>query len=136
MVASQLTPNSCRRLPIALSPLHAGPASELSPDYQYVDIQEMVTGNREGFVLFKITGYSAVPYIQPGYMVFVDTWKEAKNGDLIVAEVDNMVCVKIFQQSNKGLYLVSANPEYKPRQITPDNTFRVLGVVVGHLAIY
>lgn len=132
----RLATHSHRTLPLAQSLLSAGPASEILENFALLDLNALVTKNREGFVAFTITGDSMVPTVQTGNIVFVDTWAEPRNGDIVAAECNGLTCIKIFQNGNKGLYLVSANPEYKPRKITPTDNFRVLGVVKGHLAVY
>ncbi|MGH9818519.1 MAG: LexA family protein [Pyrinomonadaceae bacterium] len=123
-------------MPLALSMISAGPAAEAVEDYSLLDINELITNGREGFVAFEVTGNSMVENILPGYMIFVDAWAEPRNGDIIAAAVDDAICVKIFSNRANGLYLVSANRDYPPQEITAKDNFRIVGVVKGHLAVY
>jgi len=132
----KLKTRSAHRVPLALSLISAGPAAEIGEDFRLLDINELVTRGREGYIAFELTGDSAIPDIQPGNLVFVDTWAMPRNGDVIASSVNGLTCIKIFQNSSKGLYLISKNTAYKPREITEKDTFHVLGVVRGHLAIY
>jgi len=77
-----------------------------------------------------------VSAILPGFIVFVDSFREPRNGDIVASCVNGRNCVKIFQRDTRGLFLVSANKEYKPRQITVKDAFNILGVVKAHLAVY
>lgn len=131
-----LAAHSHRSIPLALSPIQAGPAAEVGEDFRLLDVNALITGNREGFVAFEVTGDSGVPYIHPGNLIFVDTWRQPEHGQVVAVEVDGLVAVKKFERSRRGLYLVSANVKYPPREITAKNAFRVLGVVRGHLAVY
>lgn len=121
-------------IPLANSLLSAGPTSEIGDDFRLLDINFLVTSGREGFFAFEVTGDSMVDTIKPGALVFVDTWAEPRNGSIIAADVNGLTCIKIFQYSSSGLYLVSANIEYKPKEITSGDSFRVLGVVTYQLS--
>jgi DNA polymerase V len=127
---------SHRKIPLAISLLSAGVAVEVSDDFELLDVNDLICRGRDGFVAFMVTGDSMVDFIHPGYLVFVDTYCEPKNGDIIVAAVDGKNCVKYFQHKGNGLYLVSQNPNYKPVRVCESDDFTVVGVVRGHLAIY
>jgi phage repressor protein C with HTH and peptisase S24 domain len=103
----------------------------IDESFQLLDINALVTGGREGFAAFEVTGDSMVDHIHAGYLVFVDTWAEPRNGDIVAAVVNGLTCIKIFQQSTRGLYLVSANTECPPA-----NILDVLGVVSASLVVY
>lgn len=131
-----LAVNSQRKIPLAQSFISAGPAVEIGDDYALLDVNEHITRGREGFVAFVVTGDSMVDHIHPDNLVFVDTNVEARNGDIVAADVNGLTCIKIFRHSMRGLYLVSKNADYQPRQITAKDSFHILGVVRGHLAMY
>lgn len=133
---SYLDPHSKEKTPVCNSYLQAGEASEVYEDYDLVDINELITGGRDGFIAYRVTGDSMLEYIKPGYIVFVDPYCEPKCGDTVVSRVNGKNCVKIFEKNTKGLYLISANKAYKPRQVTKHDEFQILGVVKGHLAVY
>lgn len=131
-----LAVKSQRTLPLANSLISAGPAADICDGYVLLDINEMITKGREGFGAYELTGDSADPAIKHGYLIFVDFWAQPHNGQFVAATINGLTCVKEFHHSHRGLYLISKNPSYKPRQITPADSFHILGVVRGHLAIY
>lgn len=131
-----ISTNSNRKMPLSSSLLSAGEPSEIYDDYEQLDINEYITGGREGFVAYRVTGDSMLEYIKPGYIVFVDPYCETKQGDVIVSRVNGKNCVKIFDRKKNDLYLVSANKAYAPRRVTKKDDFQILGVVKGHLAVY
>lgn len=132
----QLALSSGRTVPIADSFIAAGAAVEIGDAHTLLDVNALITRGRDGFIAFEVTGDSMIDQIRPGNIIFVDTWAEARNGDVIAATVAGLTCVKIFQNTSHGLYLVSANADYKPREITARDNFHILGVVRGHLALY
>ena len=127
---------SKRTLPLAYSLLPAGDAVEISEDSAQLDLNALVTGGREGFVAYAITGDSMLESIRPGDIVVVDTWREPKNGDIIVASVNGQNSIKVLEHNPHGLFLVPKNGEYKRREITYKDNFQVIGVVKWHLAPY
>jgi DNA polymerase V len=132
----QLLATSSQRIPLALTPIQAGPAAEVGEDYCLLDVNAYITKGREGFVAFEITGDSDVPYICPGYIAFVDTWTEPRHGHIVVAVINGLTCVKKFEHTSRRLRLVSRNEQYQPREITVGDQFHIVGVVAGHLAVY
>ena len=131
-----LATRSRREIPFADNLIAAGAAVEIGETHTLLDVNALITRGRDGFIAFEVTGDSMVGHIHAGNIIFVDTWAEARNGDVVAATVAGLTCVKIFQQTHRGLYLVSANKDYKPREITAQDSFAVLGVVRGHLALY
>lgn len=132
----KLATKSKSTLPVALSLLSAGDHLEVSEDYDLLDINEMITKGREGFIAYVVTGDSMVDDIRPGYIVFVDSWAEPRNGDIIVSCVNDRNNVKVFERNHRGLFLVPKNGDHPVRQVRPTDNFHVLGVVKGHLALY
>ena len=131
-----MMPYSRKRTPLATSMLSAGPAFEVSDDHQMIDIAELVTNGREGFVAFIVDGDSMVDEIRPGSIVFVDTWAEPRNGDIVATVVNGCNSVKIFQRDTHGLHLVPKNPEHPPRTVQPTDALHILGVVRGSLFLF
>ena len=121
-------------IPLALSLLSAGVGYEVSEDWEPLDINALITGNREGFIAFIVDGTSMVPSIRAGDLVFVDTWAIPKNGDTIVSNVNGQNNVKVFEDGNRGLFLVPKNGDFPERKITERDAFRIVGVVRAHLA--
>lgn len=71
-------------------------------------------------------------YIFSGDIVIVNPNLEAKNGQIVVAILDDAAVVKRFYKKRSEIELVSENPEYKPIVIDKKHaSFKVVGIVVG-----
>lgn len=123
-------------IPMAISLIAAGPAAEMGEDFVHLDINKLITGGREGFAAFELTGDSADPDIRHGNIMFVDTWAQPVNGEMVAVMVNGLTCVKKFEYTpGRSLYLVSRNAKYVPREVLASDDFHVLGVYRGHLAV-
>lgn len=131
-----IAPQTKHPMPLAMSLIAAGPAVEIGEDYQLLDINALITGGREGFGAYELTGDSADPDIRHGNIIFVEFTAEPRNGQFVAATVNGLTCVKEFQHTQRGLYLISKNKSYPPRHINATDSFEILGVVRGHLAVY
>ncbi len=71
-------------------------------------------------------------YIFSGDIVIVNPNIEPKNGQFVVAILDDAAVVKKFFKKRNEIELVSENPEYKPIVIPKNHqTFKLVGIVVG-----
>jgi len=71
-------------------------------------------------------------YIFSGDIVIVNPNLEAKNGQIVVAILDDAAVVKRFYKKRSEIELVSENPEYKAIVIDKKySSFKIVGIVVG-----
>lgn len=71
-------------------------------------------------------------YIFSGDIVIVNPNLDPKNGQIVVAILDDAAVVKRFYKKRSEIELVSENPDYKPIVIDKKYTsFKVVGIVVG-----
>lgn len=71
-------------------------------------------------------------YIFSGDIVIVNPNLEAKNGQIVVAILDDAAVVKRFYKKRSEIELVSENPEYKPIVIDKKYaSFKIVGIVIG-----
>lgn len=71
-------------------------------------------------------------YIFSGDIVIVNPNLEPKNGQIVVAILDDAAVVKRFYKKRSEIELVSENPEYKPIVIDKKYaSFKIVGIVVG-----
>ncbi len=71
-------------------------------------------------------------YIFSGDIVIVNPNLEPKNGQIVVAILDDAAVVKRFYKKKNEIELVSENPEYKPIVIDKKYaSFNVVGIVIG-----
>lgn len=131
------THSPSKPIPLAHALLSAGSAIALSDDgYTLLDINFLVSGGREGCLAFVVTGDSMQEDIHEGFIVFIDTNREPRNGDTVAVSVNNETCIKIFEREQQRLYLVPKNDDYPTREVKPSDSFHILGVVTSHLAVY
>ena len=71
-------------------------------------------------------------YIFSGDIVIVNPNLEPKNGQIVVAILDDAAVVKRFYKKKNEIELVSENPDYKPIIIDKKYpSFKIVGIVVG-----
>ncbi len=69
--------------------------------------------------------------IEDGDSLLVDTLKEPKPGNIVIARIDGELTVKTLKLSNGVMFLQPENSNYKPIKI--NNSTEILGVVVTSL---
>jgi len=69
--------------------------------------------------------------IKPGAILVVDRSVDARSGDIVVARVENEMCVKELEMKHPEKFrLLSRNPAYPPIEITPETDFEIWGRVM------
>lgn len=69
--------------------------------------------------------------ILDGDLLAIQSTREARPGQIVVARLGDEVTVKRFQQSLEGIELHPENPEYPIIFITEDESFAIEGLAVG-----
>src|SRR5512143_1282452 len=109
------------------------PAEEEMRDTMSLD--EFLVTTPDASFLLKVSGDSMTGAgILPGDLVIVDRGQTAKSGDIVIAEVDGEWTMKFFKKSGDAVYLVPANPRYKP--VKPKHELRIAGVVTAVVRKY
>jgi repressor LexA len=94
----------------------------------YLELPEMIGGSGDDYVL-RVRGDSMKDAgILEGDYVVVRPAKEAENGEIVVALIEDEATVKRFYRERNGIRLQPENPNHKPIR-TKDAT--VLGRVTG-----
>lgn len=109
----------------------------LSEEYihGYMTVGEELAKDGAGFFLLTVTGSSMIDAgIFEGDLVVVNGKKEAKDGDIVVALVDNANTLKRFIKKDGKVYLKAENKNYN--DIYPDNELVVQGVVTALIRQY
>jgi repressor LexA len=100
-----------------------------------LSLDEFLVSNPDASFLLKVSGDSMIGAgILPGDLVIVDRGQTAKSGDIVIAEVDGEWTMKFFKKSGDAVYLVPANPKYKP--IRPQYELKITGVVTAVVRKY
>ena len=78
-------------------------------------LDEWLIKNREATYMLKVSGDSMIEAgIMTGDLVLLDRSKEAKDGDIVIAEVDGAWTMKYLKKNGKSVMLLPANKKYKP----------------------
>ncbi len=109
------------------------PAEEELIDTMSLD--EFLIGNKEATFMLKVKGDSMIDAgIREGDMVLVERGKQAKAGQIVIAEVDGEYTMKYLRTKNGQHYLEAANEKYKP--IYPKNALQIEAVVSAVIRKY
>jgi repressor LexA len=114
----------------------AGSPIESLPDNETIYVPPDFLRSGEHFVL-KVRGESMIDDgIHDGDLVVIQGTQEAKNGDMVVALVNDEVTLKrLYREQASQIRLQPANNEMAPL-VVPAETVTVQGVVVGLLRRY
>lgn len=69
--------------------------------------------------------------IMDGDLLAVQTCKEAKNGQIVVARLGEEVTVKRYRRNKDSIELLPENPDYRPILVHPGDAFEIEGRAVG-----
>ncbi len=116
-----------------LGEVAAGNPLTIYPDaIDTVELPTIARMPKDSFLL-RVKGDSLKDaYIFSGDIVIVNPNIEPKNGQIVVAILDDAAVVKRFYKKKNEIELVSENPEYKPIVIDKKYaSFKVVGLVIG-----
>jgi repressor LexA len=116
-----------------LGEVAAGNPLTIYPDaIDTVELPTIARMPKDSFLL-RVKGDSLKDaYIFSGDIVIVNPNLEPKNGQIVVAILDDAAVVKRFYKKRSEIELVSENPEYKTILIDKKySSFKVVGIVVG-----
>lgn len=116
-----------------LGEVAAGNPLTIYPDaIDTVELPTIAKMPKDSFLL-KVKGDSLKDaYIFSGDIVIVNPNLEPKNGQIVVAILDDASVVKRFYKKRNEIELVSENPDYKPIVIDKKYpSFKIVGIVVG-----
>lgn len=100
-----------------------------------MSLDEFLIKNREKTFMLKVKGDSMIEAgIMPGDMVLVERSKEARLGDIVIAEVDREWTMKYLQKKNGKAILLPGNPKYPP--IIPKEDLHIAAVVKAVIRKY
>ncbi len=100
-----------------------------------LSLDEYLIRNPQASYLVKVSGDSMIDAgIMPGDLVIVERGREAKHGDVVVAQVDGQWTMKYFEKVQGKVVLRAANKKYPP--IQPKNELIIGGVVIANVRKY
>lgn len=116
-----------------LGEVAAGNPLTIYPDaIDTVELPTIARMPKDSFLL-RVKGDSLKDaYIFSGDIVIVNPNLEPKNGQIVVAILDDAAVVKRFYKKKNEIELVSENPDYKTIVIDKKHpSFKIVGIVVG-----
>lgn len=109
------------------------PAEEETIDLMSLD--EYLISNPQATFLLKVDGDSMIDAgIHPGDLVLIQKGLTPKNGDIVVACVDNEWTLKYLEKHKGKVMLRAANKKYPP--IEPKQELVIAGVVIADVRKY
>lgn len=99
---------------------------------EYLSIDEYLIEDPASSFLLKVSGDSMEGMgIFEGDIVIINKKNQAKNNDVVLAQIDREWTLKILKhdRSDQSRYLLAANPKYPP--LYPKQELQIFGVVKG-----
>ncbi len=120
---------------ITLLPFIEGiPAGFPSPARDYmedsIDLTQVLVQNPNWTFVGRVEGDSMTGAgIDNGDLVVIDKSADANHGRIALCSVNGGLTLKRLHMANNQLYLLPANPNYKPIKVTDESNFSVWGIV-------
>lgn len=118
------------QLQLFLSQVQAGfpsPATDFLE--KKLDLDELLIKNPASTFFVRVTGDSMKDAgIHSGDILVVDRSLEPKNDDIAVCVLNGELTVKQIKKQGEKFFLVSANKNFKPMEVSPESDFSVWGV--------
>lgn len=100
-----------------------------------INLDSYLVRNRLASYLLEVKGDSMIEEgIHEGDLVIVERRSDAKEGDIVIADVDGGWTMKYYRKKGNRVYLEPANKKYKP--IYPENDLKVAAIVKGVIRKY
>jgi DNA polymerase V len=74
--------------------------------------------------------------IHPGSILVVDRHVEADDGDIVIARINDELCVKRLRLSRGRIWLMPENDKYQPIEVIESMDFEVWGRVMHAIRTY
>jgi DNA polymerase V len=96
-----------------------------------IDLNKELVKNPSATFYGKVRGHSMKDLgIHDGDLLVIDRSLEVQNGKIAVCFVDGEFTVKQIQLGKDACWLLPANKDFKPMQVTSDNDFQIWGIVI------
>lgn len=100
-----------------------------------MNLNTFLVEDRESSYLLEVKGDSMIEEgIKEGDLVVAEKATTAKEGEIVIAEVDGGWTMKYYRKKNGKVYLEPANKNYKP--IYPEYDLKIAAVVKGVIRKY
>jgi len=93
-----------------------------------VNLDDLLVKNKASTYMLEVDGDSMIDaHIEKGDMVLVEKTNQAKDGEIVIAEVDGEFTMKYFRRKGDKAWLEPANKNYKP--IYPTQSLNIIAVL-------
>lgn len=100
-----------------------------------VNLDDMLVGKKELTYMLEVDGDSMIEaHIEKGDMVLVEKANQARDMQIVIAEVDGEFTMKYFRKEGNKVWLQPANKNYK--NIYPEHSLNVIAVVKAVIRKY
>ena len=100
-----------------------------------INLDDYLIKKKGSTYILEVDGDSMIDaHIADGDMVIAEQTSNAKNGDIVIAEVDGEFTMKYFRQDGNKIWLEPANKNFKP--IYPENDLQIRAIVKGVIRKY
>ena len=111
------------------------PATVEEESHDTIDLDDFLIGKKELTYMLEVDGDSMIDaHIEKGDHVLVERVNHAKDGDIVIAEVDGEYTMKYLREKGNKKWLEPANKNYKP--IYPENSLNVIAVLKAVIRKY
>jgi len=69
--------------------------------------------------------------VEDGDIILVNANSPVESGSLVIAIIDNMVTFKKLKKENGKIFLVPANENYEPIELTPNMDIKLYKVIMA-----
>ena len=113
----------------------AGPPSEIDELTDTINLDDFLVGKKELTYMLEVDGDSMIDaHIEKGDHVLVERTNQARDMQIVIAEIDGEYTMKYFRTKNEKLWLEPANENYQP--LYPENSLNVVGIVKAVIRKY
>lgn len=119
-----------------LGSVKAGFPSDVAEELKdTINIDDFLIERKENSFMLTVDGDSMIEaHIADGDMVLVEKTNQAKDGQIVIANVDGEFTMKYFKKDGDKVYLLPANKDFKP--IYPKMYLNIIAVVKAVIRKY
>jgi repressor LexA len=134
--AGRLTPSALFTEIPMLGSVKAGFPTQAEQMYETtINLNDFLIKKKGETFLVEVDGDSMIDaHIASGDMVIAERADRAKNGDIVIADVDGEHTMKYFRQVGPKVWLEPANKNFAP--IVPENSLRIQAIIKGVIRKY
>lgn len=111
------------------------PSSAEEDLIETMSLDDFLISNKESSYILKIKGDSMIDAgIHEGDLVIVEKASSAKDGQIIIAEIDQRWSIKYYRKKNNKVFLEAGNKKYSP--IYPKEELKISAIVKAVIRKY